>query len=72
MKEMIKSYLEGACTVKKRIDELGMMIKKEADTEKRKELMARRELLKTERYEMLSDVSDMIRLCTKKNLSGDE
>lgn len=72
MKELIESYLHDAGAVKRRMDELALLITAETDTDKRKMLVSRRELLKNERYELLSDVSEMLRLETRYKACGDE
>jgi hypothetical protein len=71
MTELIKSYLNTAAIIKKRMDELAELMKNEKDIEKLKSLRLRRSLLEDERYEMLGVVSDMIRASVKKNASGD-
>lgn len=72
MTELINSYLKSAQIVKKRMDELSELMKKEKDIDTFKSLQARRNLLEDERYDMLGIVSQMIELSDDyKKASGD-
>ena len=72
MTELINSYLTAASLVKKRIDEISEIIKKECDLDTLKSLRARKSLLEDERYDMLGIVSEMIQQSKDyKMASGD-
>lgn len=70
MTELIRSYLLTAKLLKDRINELSQLIKMEADVEKHNSLVARKELLSQERYEMLAVVAQMLEYEEDKKLAS--
>ncbi len=59
LKELILEYFKAAELLKKRSDELAVMMKKERDVFKLHELEKRRQLLDMERYEIMRDIRTM-------------
>lgn len=59
LKELIREYLKEAAALEKRSKEIGKLISEERDVFKLHKLEQRKNLLDTERYEILRDIRDM-------------